>query len=69
MKITMGIKESKDKYGHVIDFIFCFRCVTFIDIHDYEIGDDDKCAECHRDDKIVPDSNSPNKTNDRFFLT
>jgi hypothetical protein len=37
MKITMGIKESKDKYGHVIDFILCFICITFVHIDDYEI--------------------------------
>ena len=61
MKITKEIKESRDKYGHLINFIFCFRCVTFIDISEYEIGDDIDCPECYRDDKIVPHSNNPNK--------
>lgn len=61
MKIIKEIKESRDKYGHLINFIFCFRCVTFIDISEYEIGDDIDCPECHRDDKIVPDSINPNK--------
>jgi len=69
MKITKKIKESRNKYGLLINFIFCFRCIAFIDISEYEISDDVDCPECHRDDKIVPDSNSPNKTNDRFFLT
>lgn len=61
MKITKEIKESRDKYGHLINFIFCFRCVTFIDISEYEIGDDIDCPECHRDDNIVPDSSNVNK--------
>ncbi len=64
MKITEEIKGSRDKYGHLINFIFCFRCVTFIDISEYEIGDDIDCPECHRDDHIVPDSNNPHK---RFY--
>ena len=61
MKITKEIKESRDKNGQLLNFIFCFRCVTFIDISEYEIGDDIDCPECHRDDKMVPDSNNPNK--------
>ena len=61
MKITKEIKESRDKYGHLINFIFCFRCVTFIDIPEYEIGDDIDCPECYSDDKIVLHSNNPNK--------
>ena len=61
MKITREIKESRDKYGQLINFIFCFRCITFIDISEYEIGDDIDCPECNRDDNIVPDSNNPKK--------
>ena len=61
MKITKEIKESRDKYCHLINFVFCFRCITFIDISEYEIGDDIDCPECHRDDSIVPDSNNSNK--------
>lgn len=61
MKITKDIKESKDKYGNVIDFIFCFRCITFVHIDDYQIGDDVKCPECHRDDYLVPDADNPNR--------
>lgn len=64
MKITEEIKGSRDKYGHLINFIFCSRCVTFIDISQYDIGDDIDCPECHRDDYIVPDSNNPAK---RFY--
>jgi hypothetical protein len=55
MKITKEIKESKDKYRHLINFVFCFRCITFIDISEYEIGVDIDCPECHRDDYLVPD--------------
>lgn len=61
MKITKEIKESRDKYGHLINFIFCFRCITFIDVSEYEIGDDIDCPECHRDDKIAPNSSNSNK--------
>jgi hypothetical protein len=61
MKLTRHIKESKDKNGVLINFIFCFRCITFIDISEYEIGDDIDCPECHRDDYIVPDADNPNK--------
>jgi hypothetical protein len=61
MKITKEIKESRDKNGILINFIFCTRCVTFIEISEYEIGDDIDCPECHKDDNIVPDSNNPNK--------
>jgi hypothetical protein len=65
MRITKEIKESRDKYGHIIDFIFCFRCITFIDISEYEVGDDINCPECYRDYKIVPHSINPNKRNYR----
>jgi len=58
MKITKEIKKSRDKYGHLINFIFCIRCVTFIDISEHEIGDDIDCPECYKDDKIVPNSNN-----------
>ena len=61
MKITKEIKESRDKYGHLINFIFCSRCITFIDISEYEISDDIDCPDCHRDDYIVPDADNPNK--------
>lgn len=60
MNITKEIKETRDKNGHLINFIFCFRCVTFIDITEYEIGDDIDCPECLRDDNIVPNSADPN---------
>ncbi|HET6590032.1 MAG TPA: hypothetical protein VFG45_07715 [Candidatus Nitrosocosmicus sp.] len=61
MKITEEIKESKDKYGNVVDFIFCFRCIAFVHINDYGIGDDVKCPECHKDDYVLPDADNPNK--------
>jgi hypothetical protein len=61
MRITKEIKESRDENGHLINFIFCYRCVTFIDISEYEIDDDIDCPECNRDDKIFPSSNNPNK--------
>jgi hypothetical protein len=60
MKLTRHIKESKDKNGVLINFVFCFRCITFIDISEYEIGDDIDCPECHRDDYIVTDADNPN---------
>lgn len=59
MNITKEIKELKDKYRHRIKF-FCFRCITFIDISEFEIGDDAKCPECRRDDYLVPHADNPN---------
>jgi hypothetical protein len=59
MTITKEIKESMDKYGHIVDFVFSFRYVTFIDISEYKIGDDIKCPECHRDDYLVANADNP----------
>ena len=61
MKLTKEINESRYKNGYLMNFIFCSRCVTFIDITKYEIGNDIDCLECHRDDSIVPHSKNSNK--------
>ena len=47
---TKEIKETRDKNGQLINFIFCFRCVTFIGISEYDIGDDIDCRERRGDD-------------------
>ncbi len=31
MELTKEIKETKDKYGHPLDFTYCRNCNTFID--------------------------------------
>lgn len=54
------MKDSKDKYGNAIDFLFCFRCMAFINISNNNINDDIKCPECYRDDYITIDTRNPN---------
>ena len=46
------LRSQLDKNGHVIDFLFCARCVEFLDMNDYEDDEDVICSHCHMGDKI-----------------
>jgi len=49
LKIDKEILDRVDKYGHKIDFVFCFKCYHFIDISEYKEGDEVKCRYCNTD--------------------
>jgi hypothetical protein len=50
--MTSELRNQKDKNGQVIDFVFCFRCSGFLDMNDYEDGEEVICVYCHKGDKI-----------------
>lgn len=52
MKMTNELRSQVDKNGHIIDFLFCARCVQFLDMNDYEDDEDVICSYCQMGDKI-----------------
>ncbi len=53
MKLTKEIKDSKDKYGHPIDFTYCRKCNSFIHFEDKEIGYDITCYHCRTEKHLL----------------
>ena len=52
MKMTKELRSRIDKNGHIIDFVFCFRCYKFLDINEYEDDKEIICRYRHLSDKV-----------------
>ncbi len=53
MRITKEMLEARDRKGHIVNFVFCCRCVKFYHLVSYKAGDDISCQYCRTDEHIM----------------
>ncbi len=53
VRMTQELRNQSDKKGHRIDFGFCSRCVKFLSLDNYRIGQEIICKYCSKGDKVL----------------
>jgi len=53
VRMTQELTNQIDRKGHRIDFAFCSRCVKFLNLDYYKIGQEIICKYCNRGDKVI----------------